>query len=96
MPLSEQRKRSLYKYAKEKLKRIPLDVRKEKYEEIKLAADEVKETVNGYIKVAIDERMKRQKGIMGTESQGANTSNANNTIGNIAMSDTKKKATNEE
>lgn len=46
-------------YAKAKLKRIPLDVQKEKYEEIKAAADAVGETVNGYIKKAIDERMER-------------------------------------
>lgn len=46
-------------YAKNKLKRIPLDVQKEKYEEIKAAADAVGETVNGYIKKAIDERMER-------------------------------------
>ncbi|MBP3468157.1 MAG: hypothetical protein J6K26_01400 [Lachnospiraceae bacterium] len=46
-------------YAKTKLKRIPLDVQKEKYEEIKTAADSVGETVNGYIKRAIDERMQR-------------------------------------
>ena len=38
MPLSEQRKESMYKYAKENLKRIPLDVQKEKYEVIKAAA----------------------------------------------------------
>ena len=46
-------------YAKNKLKRIPLDVQKEKYEQIKLAADAVGESVNGYIKKAIDQRMVR-------------------------------------
>jgi len=46
-------------YAKTKLKRIPLDVQKEKYEEIKAAADHAGESVNGYIKKAIDERMER-------------------------------------
>lgn len=46
-------------YAKNKLKRIPLDVQKEKYEEIKTAADSAGETVNGYIKRAIDERIQR-------------------------------------
>jgi len=59
MPLTEQRKESMYKYAKEKLKRIPLDVQKEKYEEIVAAAQEKGESVNGYIKRAIDERMER-------------------------------------
>src|SRR5699024_3351744 len=42
------------RYAKEKLKRIPLDVQKEKYEEIKAAADAAGEKVNGYIKKAIN------------------------------------------
>ena len=59
MTMSEQRKDYLYSYQKEKLKRIPLDVPKEKYEEIKAAADSAGETVNGYIKRAIDERMER-------------------------------------
>lgn len=63
MALSEQRKESMYKYAKEKLKRIPLDVQKEKYEEIKAAADAAGEKVNGYIKKAIDERMERESNI---------------------------------
>ena len=46
-------------YAKTKLKRIPLDVPKEKYEEIKAAADAADEPVNRYIKNAIEERMQR-------------------------------------
>ena len=48
-------------YAKTKLKRIPLDVQKEKYEEIKLAAEAAGEKVNTYIKKAIDERMEREQ-----------------------------------
>ena len=48
-------------YAKSKLKRIPLDVQKEKYEEIKAAADTAGESVNGYIKSAIDQRMERDQ-----------------------------------
>ena len=46
-------------YAQNKLKRIPLDVQKEKYEEIKAAATAAGESVNGYIKKAVDERMER-------------------------------------
>ena len=46
-------------YAKNKLNRIPLDVQKEKYEEIKAAATAAGESVNGYIKKAVDERMER-------------------------------------
>lgn len=45
------------KYAKDKLKRIPLDVTKEKYDQIKTAADKVGEPVNTYIKKSIDMRM---------------------------------------
>ena len=59
MTLTEQRKESMYKYAKAKLKRIPLDVQKEKYEQIKAAAVRNGESVNGYIKKAIDERIER-------------------------------------
>lgn len=59
MALSEQRKEYLYDYQKTKLKRIPLDVQKEKYEEIKAAAAAAGEKVNGYIKKAVDMRMER-------------------------------------
>ncbi len=59
MPLTENQKQSRYNYAKKALKRIPLDVQKDKYEEIKAAANNAGEPVNGYIKKAIDERMER-------------------------------------
>ena len=42
---------------RKKLKRIPLDVAKEKYDQIKSAAETTGESVNGYIKKAIDMRM---------------------------------------
>ena len=44
-------------YAKRNIKRIPLDVQKTKYEEIRTAAQNAGESVNGYIKKAIDMRM---------------------------------------
>jgi hypothetical protein len=59
MALTDAQKQSRYDYAKKNLKRIPLDVQKEKYEEIKAASEKVGESVNGYIKKAIDERMER-------------------------------------
>lgn len=59
MALSEQRKEYLYDYQKTKLKRIPLDVPKEKYEEIKAAATAAGEKVNSYIKKAVDMRIER-------------------------------------
>ena len=57
--MSEKQNRNEYlrNYAKEKLKRIPLDVQKEKYDEIKAAAENADESVNGYIKEAIDRRL---------------------------------------
>ena len=39
MAISDKRKESMYNYAKKNLKRIPLDVQKEKYEEIKAAVE---------------------------------------------------------
>lgn len=59
MALTDAQKQARYNYARKSLKRIPLDVQKEKYEEIKLAAERSGESVNGYIKKAIDERMER-------------------------------------
>lgn len=59
MAISDKRKESMYNYAKKNLKRIPLDVQKEKYEEIKAAATAAGESVNGYIKKAVDQRMER-------------------------------------
>lgn len=46
-------------YAKKNLKRIPLDVRIEKYTDIKAHAESRGESVNGFVKRAIDETMKR-------------------------------------
>lgn len=57
---NEKRKDYFVKYAKQNLKRIPLDVQKEKYEEIKTAAAAAGETVNGYIKKAVDDRIDRE------------------------------------
>ena len=59
MTLSDAQKQARYNYARKNLKRIPLDVQKEKYEQIKAAAVRNGESVNGYIKKAIDERIER-------------------------------------
>ena len=61
MALTEQRKESMYKYAKENLKRIPLDVQKEEYEIIKEAATAAGEKVNGYIKKAVRMRIESEQ-----------------------------------
>ena len=59
MPLSESQKKANTKYREKSIKRIPLDDQKEKYEEIKTSATAAGESVNGYIKKAIDQRMER-------------------------------------
>lgn len=56
---SENKLKYNLEYAKKNLKRIPLDVQKEKYEKIKAAATQAGKTVNGYIKEAIDEKMEK-------------------------------------
>lgn len=58
---TESQKRSAAKYKQSHIKRIPLDVQREKYEEIKAAAAAAAETVNGYIKKAIDQRIESGK-----------------------------------
>lgn len=58
---NESKKKYDIRYAKNKLKRIPLDVQKEKYDEIKAAAVIAGESVNRYIKNAISQRMERKQ-----------------------------------
>ena len=57
MNWKENKKAYNKKYVSENMKRIPLNVQKTKYEEIKAAANNVNESVNGYIKKAIDMRL---------------------------------------
>lgn len=47
-------------YKKKNYKRIPLDVSLSKYDEIKAAAQDAGESVNGYIKKAIDIRLNNE------------------------------------
>ena len=65
MPLSkeaaENKKRYSIDYAKSHYKRIPLDMQMDKYEELKNAAERVGETVTGFIKSAIEQRIKSGK-----------------------------------
>ena len=55
------RKEYLANYHREKIKRIPLDVPREKYDEIKTHSAARSETVNGFIKRAIDETISNDK-----------------------------------
>ena len=64
MPLSEKAKQNKNKYNNEwkrkNVKRIGLEVSHEKYKEIKQAADTSGDSVNGYIKKAIDEKLDKK------------------------------------
>ena len=74
MPYSKSKTEYNIQYAKKNIKRIPLDVQKEKYEEIKSAALAIGETINGYIKKAIDNRLSNTSNSLNTqqrESQAA-------------------------
>ena len=57
MPLSESQKKEYLVCREKSIKRIPLDVQKDKYEEIKTAATAAGESVNGYIKDSINKKM---------------------------------------
>lgn len=55
--VSKERREYLNTYRKDKLKRVPLDLKIEDYEKLKEAAAKAGETVNGFVKKAIAERM---------------------------------------
>ena len=59
MPRTKSSNEAQYRYNQAHLKRIPLDVQKGQYEKIKAAADNAGESVNGYIKRAVADRMER-------------------------------------
>lgn len=62
MPRTPASNKSQYKYNAAHIKRVPLDLQKERYEEVKDHATSRGETVNGFIKRAIDETIVRDKG----------------------------------
>lgn len=59
MPYSKGSYESSKKYKEKKIKRVPLDMQIELYEALRQAAERNKESVNGFIKAAIAERMER-------------------------------------
>lgn len=63
MEMEARKKKAAYdmQYAKEHIKRVPLDMKKEDYETLKAAADRAGEKVNAYIKKAIAQRMEREQ-----------------------------------
>ena len=69
MPITEKRKESMLKYAKENLKRVPLDLQKSTSEEIRIHAEARKESVNGFIKRAISETLERDKATQAADEE---------------------------
>lgn len=59
MPASDKKKLYDIEYAKKHLKRVPLDLKLDKYNAIKAHAEQQGESVNGFIKRAINEAMER-------------------------------------
>ena len=68
MPMKEERKNYLLNYAKEHVKRIPLDVPHEMYDNIKAHADRAGMPVNRYLKTAAEEKMAREDEGQGGEA----------------------------
>jgi hypothetical protein len=62
MAASKSQIKATIKYAKEKLKRIPLDVKKEEYERYKAFAESKGMSVRGFIISAIEEKIERDEG----------------------------------
>ena len=62
MTASEAQKKATIKYAKSHLKRVPLDLKLEDYDNLKSVAEQAGQTMNGYIKQAIAEKMEREAG----------------------------------
>lgn len=61
MAVSKRQKECAERYKKKNIRRIPLDVQNGFYEEIKSAAEESGESVNGFIKEAIKRRLSQEK-----------------------------------
>jgi predicted DNA binding CopG/RHH family protein len=58
MPISEERKKYLYLYRKEHLRRVTLDMPPEMYEKVKEAATKKEMPVNTFIKWLLDQYIK--------------------------------------
>lgn len=52
---------AVYKYKRNNIKRVPLDMKISEYEKLSDAALAAGETVNGYIKTAINQRIERKQ-----------------------------------
>lgn len=69
MPYNETAYKASQKYKAGNIKRVPLDMQKSTYEEIKAHAEARSESVNGFIKRAISETMQRDKAAPAAENE---------------------------
>lgn len=60
MPVTEKQKQCVYRYKKNNIKRVPLDMQKSEYETLSSAAVSAGVGVNTYIKQAIAEKIERE------------------------------------
>ena len=58
---TESQKKASLKYAKENLKRVPLDLKKEEYERLIDAAKSANMSINGFIKQAINDKILQEQ-----------------------------------
>lgn len=63
MAYNEAAYKAAVKYKADNIKRVPLDMQKSEYEELKAAAEANGEKVNQYIKKAIRQRMEEDKNV---------------------------------
>lgn len=61
MAYTEAQKRATEKYKAKNIKRLPLDVQLDEYERFRVSSAFVGESLNGYIKKAIQERIECEK-----------------------------------
>lgn len=76
MPYSETAYKASQKYKAGNIKRVPLDMQKSSYEEIKAHAEAHGESVNGFIKRAISETMERDNAARGAAESRADKDEA--------------------
>lgn len=62
MPTNEKKQQYDIQYKRDHIKRVPLDLQLEEYEQVKAYTESTGETVNGFIKRAIREAMIKSKG----------------------------------
>lgn len=60
MPTTESQKKATAKYKKANIRRVALEMQKSEYDLLKTHADAQKKTVNGYLKEAMREKMRKE------------------------------------